>query len=320
MANLGNITTPNPQNLPFDTNRDDKPLAKASKVRMDDPVPGSTDNDAESWRTRHEGRNDVAERQISSLQNRAADLHAPPPASGWADALSNNSEGGLAVRAGAWNLAQARAATYAVSLDQNLEGRTAVVRVRAGADPRQVRVQLQGDPGMIFNDLLTNFHLLGGSADAVWDYYWDDDELGDLSLIVLQVTGSAAHIGQSVYKGKFDGEFSSRVLAELASPQPDGHLDARVGVLEDKSSRIGFDEKGTTWAPVANTAVEGRHPYGQWAWIADGNDPDSYPGLDYESDFTATAGAGFAGGGSGLLWVLPNNINWSKCSAGGDLG
>ena len=231
-------------------------LDRADVLRQEVPQPTSDDTgkavvvnqDGDGFSTTplpQGGFSEGVDRQLASLQNRTGDLHAPPPASGWADAVANNSEGGIAVRVGPWNLALARAATYAVSLDENLEGRTTVVRVRAGADPRQARVELQGGPGQVFDDPLTNFHLLGSSADAMWDYYWDDDELGALSLIVLQLTGSAAHKGQSVFRGKFDGEFSERVESELVPPEGVAYIRSRENL--NHGVRVHSPQADHTW-------------------------------------------------------------------------
>ncbi len=180
------------------------------------PLVGNADGDGyEARDLPYSGDAEAVEKQISSLQNRTSDLHAPPPATGWTDALVDGSEGGIALRTGNWNLAQARAASYAVSLDSGLDGRIAV-RVRAGVDPRQARVDIQGAPGQSYYDLLTNFQYLGASVDEVWDYYWDPDTLGDVTLLLLQLTSSAVHIGQSVFRGEFDGRFSERIQSELS--------------------------------------------------------------------------------------------------------
>lgn len=50
MAQLSDTTTKNTQTTTLDTNRDDKALARAAKIRHSAAVPGSTDNDADSWR------------------------------------------------------------------------------------------------------------------------------------------------------------------------------------------------------------------------------------------------------------------------------
>ena len=92
-----------------------------------------------------------------------------------------------------------------------------------------------------------------------------------------------------------------------------GQSNARLQTLEDKTSHIDFDDT-TTWVAADNTAVGGKHPYGKWAWVFRGSQVASYQGHDYDGvdDFYTAAGAGPSGAGYGLLWVLPNNINWSR--------
>ena len=196
------------------------------------------------------GFSDAVDAQIASLQNKTSDLHAPPPATGWTDALANNSEGGIAVRTGSWTLAHARAAMYAVSLDTGLDGQMAV-RVRAGTDPRQARVEIQGEPGQAYPDPLTNFRFLGSSENAVWDYYADDDTLGAVSLVVLQLTGEAAHVGQSVFRGEFDGEFSERVQSEFLPQAGVAYIRSRESV--NRGVRVQSERADHTWKLLTKT-------------------------------------------------------------------
>ncbi|MDE0331007.1 MAG: hypothetical protein OXL41_03995, partial [Nitrospinae bacterium] len=100
-------------------------------------------------------------------------------------------------------------------------------------------------------------------------------------------------------------------LANMGSPS-DPHTNERLASLEDKTSSITFDDVSDVWLANENTPdANGKFPYGQWAWVPSGGNAASYAGYDYADDFTAFSGSGFAGSGSGLLWVLPNNINWS---------
>ena len=95
----------------------------------------------------------------------------------------------------------------------------------------------------------------------------------------------------------------------------DGRDEARFQTLEDRTSHINFDNgTGEDWIAADNTAVGGKHPYGKWAWIVSGGIFRSYQALDYDDDdeFDEASGRGKSGAGYGLLWVLPNNINWSR--------
>lgn len=89
-----------------------------------------------------------------------------------------------------------------------------------------------------------------------------------------------------------------------------GNDDARIRALEDKTSDISFDDQ-TEWTAADNTAVSGRYPYGRWTWIEHGGNAASYARQDYNT-MDNSAGGGFNGPGRGLIWVIPNNLNWSR--------
>ena len=152
----------------------------------------------------------------------------------------------------------------------------------------------------------------------------DADSVGDDIMVTLQRGGSdfmtvpsglhVAWVVVDLLQTQFNAQAIREIqdqLANLGSPS-DPHTNERLNALEDKTASITFDDESNVWSTNENTPVGGKFPYGQWAWVPSGGNAASYAGYDYADDFTAFSGSGFAGSGSGLLWVLPNNINWSR--------
>ena len=165
----------------------------------------------------------------------------------------------------------------------------------------------EGDPGYIaFTD----------GSDTDFNNVLDDDSVGHLITVAIQRNGqpfmeapgdheqwSRVDLVDLVLAEEFE-ELRERVAAEQASSH------ARLDSLEDKTSEVRFDDQ-PSWASEPNAAVGGKHPYGGWTWVRSGGNAASYAGQDYD-DFTHAGSDGLAGPGSGLIWALPNNINWSK--------
>jgi len=100
---------------------------------------------------------------------------------------------------------------------------------------------------------------------------------------------------------------------DATADEPTG-LEARLQSLEDKMADVTFDpETQQTWTPASNAIANGLYPLGRWRFIANGAAAGSYNGLDYsaagwENDDGLTGAVDDAG----IVWSLPNNINWSR--------
>ena len=187
------------------------------------------------------------------------------------------------------------------------------LRVPGGIDPnhlvgavhRRGGTDFAADPG----DLVATYpsrstgtrwySYMPADADAKYDYWY----VG--SYTTLPISGSH----------RVDVLADDYIVMEIRAAEhvSGSHTEARFQALEDKTSHIDFDEN-PTWVAADNTPDDdGKYPYGKWAWIHNGQTAANYAGLDYadDDDFTSAAGDGFGGAGSGLLWVLPNNLNWS---------
>lgn len=89
------------------------------------------------------------------------------------------------------------------------------------------------------------------------------------------------------------------------------HLAARITGQEESTVAIGYDDENLVWRAEPNTADGGKHPYGGWQWIRSGSSVASYGHKDY-AIFAHAAGNPLHYSGAGLIWVLPNNVNWSR--------
>lgn len=318
MAALDAINSKNVQALPLDTNKRTKPLASAEKIRHTETVPGTIDNDADSWRKHHSAVIDLAEQDIDNIYGRTADLHTAADPTGWVTATGNPS-GGIALKRGSsWTLANARALAdnaFSVGPEGNWDNYAILVRVPAATNPQQVRVHLIYAAGLPAYDLVLNdMTNLGLSTDGNWEFYTWVHPLGNVLIARLQLTGNAAHVGTSRFDGRFDGDILDGKVDEPVwksrhKAQSSPLTEERLVALEDRTSEISFDNH-PGWAVVPNNNTD----YGRVGFAANGGDVDSYTGLDY-----ATMDPAFgsevvtrAVSASGIVWVLPNKITWSK--------
>ena len=147
-----------------------------------------------------------------SNQLKVEDLRAGPPTTGWADA-TNAAAGGLALRTGdPFTLAQAQSAGYSVS-PASPGGKFFVVRLAQPSMPAQARIILQtpDSPPLTFTEQITSLHALG--ADSNFTYWYSRLSFGDhVSTAKLQLTGSAAHVGASKYRGELTGSLRDGIV------------------------------------------------------------------------------------------------------------
>ncbi|MDE2904503.1 MAG: hypothetical protein OXQ28_00295 [Acidobacteriota bacterium] len=153
-------------------------------------------------------------------------------------------------------------------------------------------------------------------SDTDFGNVLDADSVGDIVTLAIERGGVAFMSAPGNHEQWTRVDVPDTALAEdveelrLALEDQATPSNARLDSLEDKASEVRFDDQ-PSWATEPNTAVGGKHPYGGWTWVRSGGNPASYAGQDYD-DFAHAGGSGFAGPGRGLIWVLPNNINWSK--------
>ena len=174
---------------------------------------------------------DIDEAILDALARVTADLHGGQAATGWADAVP--ADGGMAKRAGAWSLANARSqAAWGVTLPSGTPVYLAV-RVPAGTDPRQVRVALSAG-SQHSTKALNTLTLLGSDAGdpATWDYYGAPYPLQGGISYTLQVTGSASHGGTTAFAGKLTGSVEDNLIVEAAL----------AAAVRAKLNRAGFDD------------------------------------------------------------------------------
>lgn len=147
---------------------------------------------------------------VARLQDRTADLQAGAPSTGWQNAAAN-SQGGVAVRTGgAFTLATAKAATYAVSNSAPGE-KFLAARIPVATGAAQARILITGTHGNTALLHYTSMTRLG--ADDDWQYYGESRQLGAAdSGLQLQLTGSAAHVGTSRFAGIVTGTIDSAAL------------------------------------------------------------------------------------------------------------
>ena len=222
------------------------------------------------------GNGTAVEHLIEGLQDKTSDLHAGRPATGWTAANADGSEGGIAVAQSRWTLTTARAAsTFTTSLDSGLEDRYLLVRLPFATDPRQAQVEFSGGPGTRpFDDPLNSLQLIGSSEDNQWRFYLEDEPLGAVTALALQVTGDLEHLGETVFSGVFDGDFSAR-LSALITPTVTW---VRPTAAQDNTSNswpatIRFGSAAVSVAQVQ--AIQNPRP-GDVAWILFGTGPTSF--------------------------------------------
>jgi len=164
-------------------------------------------------------------RAIQSLEGVTADLHAGAAPSGWSDATAA-SQGGVGAVDGVPNLAKARAVqSWPVSLSSGIVEKYLVARIPSNKNPAEYRVEITGSDAQLYEQPLTGMTFLGLTSDGSWRLYgYQTNSLGDDDAsIQLQVTGSAAHVGTSVFGGELSGlsivgaaQLEAAVLARIA--------------------------------------------------------------------------------------------------------
>ncbi len=175
---------------------------------------------------------DIDEAIIDALVHVTADLHGGQAATGWADAVQ--SDGGIAMRAGAWSLATARGLADAAWELTRPPGSPdyLAVRVPAGTEPGQVRVRMQAG-AYDGAKTLSQMTRLGSDAGdpATWDFYAAPWPLQNTLRFTLQATGSASHRGTTTFAGKLTGEIEDGLVVEAAL----------AAAVIAKLNRAGFD-------------------------------------------------------------------------------
>lgn len=154
-------------------------------------------------------------RRVASLTALTADLRPGLPSSGWADATAH-AQGGIAVGAGQWDLAAARAlsdADFALSVARSdfPADPHELVRIPATATAAQERVHFLSGDGLSYYGAVSGLHRLGVDDDdnPAWAYYTSALTIGGAAAsLTLQVTGDAAHFGASRFLGTVAGQLA----------------------------------------------------------------------------------------------------------------
>ena len=137
---------------------------------------------------------------LKHLNDLTGDLRPGPSPTGWVDA--NASQGGIAVGTDPFTQARARAASTWAITDGPEANEYWVFRIPSASAPAQTRLVLRSSQGVDFPLTAAQMTRLGASADGNWIYYSNGEQFGaDVQSITSQVTGSAAHVGQSTYIG-----------------------------------------------------------------------------------------------------------------------
>ena len=201
---------------------------------------------------------DALDAQVKNNTAKTHDITVGTSHSGFANVNSDGSEGGVAVRRGGWTLAQARAATFAVSVDtttlaQN-DDASVLVQVPHGADPALYHSLLTSTNADTYNAPVSGYELLGGDTDSnpTWDFYFQRSQtLGALvASVTLQVAGTVSDM-PSLWRG--------RILLEqlLNSIQPTRTEADRTKVLavdpNNQNSAVLAD------AGITQTAADARY-------------------------------------------------------------
>lgn len=140
------------------------------------------------------------------LKNITNDLTPTVQSTGWTD-NTDAIIGGVSAASASLDLNAAAALTYhATEHSGAVRGNHVYVRLRAADDPAQARMVMLGQQAENYDQLISQFTILGTVGQ--YDYYRDDSGVvgSRVSVIKLQVTSSAAHIGTSTYSGTLTGE------------------------------------------------------------------------------------------------------------------
>lgn len=161
---------------------------------------------------------DATDHRLDILEYLTSDLHAGIPASGWL-AATDAAQGGIAVVPVALTLMAIRALPddqWAL-VNPNAAGRHVIVRIPSTASPAQVRINFVGrDADETYFPTVNSLTRIGESADAQWQFFGTAQLAGaDVVRTILEVTGSAAHVGTSTYRGNLDRSKVYAIVKEM---------------------------------------------------------------------------------------------------------
>ena len=259
MPNLDQITDTNPQPLPFDTSKRTKPLASAEKIRHTEQVPGSTDNDSDSWRNYLSGEVDI-------LNSKTHDLAGGEAAGSFEEITNANvpTQGGVGpAKATTYTLDQAAAVTaWARSQDHSSFNaiRYYPVRIPTSVDQRAYRVEvLTSNPSLGKSYFIALDYRRSLGTRGNWEYFfialpsWAE-------VIDLQRASNADRVGDSRFFGELDHE---KVLEAIPGiPLAIDTLDRRTGDLTPQSEATGWQTISSDAAGGVALASLGSDPTG----------------------------------------------------------
>ena len=192
---------------------------------------------------------------ISELQDKTFDLTAGPKSAHWENTDGNDY--GMATQSiedGAYDLTQARSATYTPNSLSNPGVNYLVVRTPFSIDQKQVRLLFESTTGITYTLSLTSLNLLGNDNSENYKYYGEGLELGgSIRSITLQLNESTAHHGKSTFGGKVIGTVGEDIvgidslkedITDRLLPNAGGETGKVLGYLND--SPVWVDENGFT--------------------------------------------------------------------------
>ena len=182
----------------------------------------------------------AAEHRLAALEAAVYDLIGATPATGWADANSDT-QGGIILSATELTLDAMKAATsYSRSptiVDDTYYG----VRIPHGSNAAQARAVFTAGDSLVYRQQTNTISFLGSDDD--WDYYaHNGTQIGDnVASIVLQVTGSAAHVGTSTYLGNLAKAKVYAALKQILVQGGSGNKRV-LPVFDDSAETVAFRE------------------------------------------------------------------------------
>ena len=192
--------------------------------------------------------------RLEALEAKTTDLQAGKDSTGWSDATSTSSQGGMYSGAAAFTSVDtstrpfSRDSDWEVRLTSGIEAHLVVRINKANVVASQVRIRYVSGQGTVFDEALTSFTSIG--SDANYNYYAERHVLGDdIASLQVQVTGSAAHIGTSSYGGNLDRD---KVIEALGTDYV-GTSAIKDGAVT--AAKLGDDS--VTQSKVADDAVGG---------------------------------------------------------------
>ena len=155
---------------------------------------------------------------LSTLTALTADLRPAPASTGWRTVDSDGAQGGVALSTSAGlDLAGAATLSYR-SFVVSPGGEYGVFRIPKSAEARLYRYALAGNDVETYHHQISVVHRIGVLGQ--WQYFLDTTgEFGEVStLLTLQVTGTASHVGETEFGGKLGGGRDARIPA-IALPE-----------------------------------------------------------------------------------------------------